>query len=146
MIKKKENEKPNDYNKLYYIIYTCIFAVCRNGNLDDIAKAGSFHDFLMELHEQFGPIVSFWWEKQYAVSIASAELFEEQQHLFDRPRKFRKFAPSIYIHIPTRLPALLQIFCRNKLRLYTIQVFRRKLSLRRILSEFKMGHLCGLQM
>lgn len=56
-----------------------------NGNLDDIAKAGSFHDFLMELHRQFGPIASFWWEKQYAVSIASAELFEEQQHLFDRP-------------------------------------------------------------
>lgn len=65
-----------------------------NGNLDDIAKAGSFHDFLMELHKQYGPIASFGWGKQYAVSIASAELFEEQQHIFDRPQEpYTKLVP-----------------------------------------------------
>ena len=57
-------------------------------------------------------------------------------------------AHPLYITLTynARWPALLQIFCRNKLWLYTIQVFRRKLTVRRILSEFKMGHLCGLQM
>ena len=30
------------------------------GNLDDISAAGSFHEFLVNLHEKFGPIASFW--------------------------------------------------------------------------------------
>ena len=42
----------------------------------------------MNLHKKFGPIASFWWGKKYTVSIASAELFEEINDIFDRPRKF----------------------------------------------------------
>lgn len=93
-----------------------MFDACRNGNLNDIAKAGSFHDFLMAVHGQFGPIATFWWEKQYAVSIASAELFEEQQHLFDIFRVSSENAHTLYIcntHTYSRLPALLKIFCRH---------------------------------
>ena len=42
----------------------------------------------MELHNEFGPIASFWWGKIYTISIASADLFEEQKSLFDRPCKY----------------------------------------------------------
>ena len=60
----------------------------RNGNLGDLVRAGSVHDFLMGLHAQFGPIASFWWEKNYTVSIASVELFKEHNNVFDRPGKY----------------------------------------------------------
>ena len=59
----------------------------RDGNLGDISKAGSFHEFLVDLHKEFGPIASFWWGRKYTVSIASAELFEEITLVFDRPCK-----------------------------------------------------------
>lgn len=65
-----------------------------DGNLEDIAKAGSLHEFLMDLHKQFGPIASFWWKKRHVVSIASAELFAETQHMFDRaPEPFGTLRP-----------------------------------------------------
>ncbi|KAL8600517.1 hypothetical protein ACOMHN_005011 [Nucella lapillus] len=71
----------------------------QNGNLKDISKAGSLHEFLMGLHKEFGPVVSFWWGKQYTVSIATAELFKQHQHLFDRPLElFRIFEPFITRH------------------------------------------------
>ncbi|XP_072027850.1 cytochrome P450 20A1-like [Amphiura filiformis] len=57
----------------------------KDGNIPDIGKAGSMHDFLMDLHEDYGPIATFWWGTQLAVSIASPELFREHQSVFDRP-------------------------------------------------------------
>lgn len=71
----------------------------QNGNLSDIGKAGSLHEFLMELHKEFGPIASFWWGKTYTVSIASYELFKEHQHVFDRPvEPFMMFEPMLTPH------------------------------------------------
>ena len=33
--------------------------------MPDMAKAGSVHEYLIELHEKYGEIVSFWWGKEY---------------------------------------------------------------------------------
>ncbi|XP_048237190.1 cytochrome P450 20A1-like [Haliotis rufescens] len=67
-----------------------------DGNLADIRRAGSLHEFLMDLHQQFGPIASFWMGPQLVVSIASAELFKQHQNVFDRPPElFRLFEPLI---------------------------------------------------
>lgn len=55
------------------------------GNLGDVGKAGSLHQYLTSLHKKFGPIVSFYWDKQRVVSIASSEAFHETRRLFDRP-------------------------------------------------------------
>ncbi|XP_014669853.1 PREDICTED: cytochrome P450 20A1-like [Priapulus caudatus] len=57
----------------------------KEGNLPDILQAGSLHEFLQELHDKYGPIASFWRGTQYTISIASPDLFKEQQHVFDRP-------------------------------------------------------------
>ena len=35
------------------------------GNLLDMGKAGSLHEYLMLLHEKYGSIVGFWWGKKY---------------------------------------------------------------------------------
>jgi len=64
--------------------YTLLF---RTGNLGDMAKAGSVHEFLVELHEKYGDIAGFWWGKEYAVSLSSVEYWKEIQPLFDKPCK-----------------------------------------------------------
>ncbi|CAL1534074.1 unnamed protein product [Lymnaea stagnalis] len=67
-----------------------------DGNLSDIARAGSLHEFLMETHAQFGPITGFWWGQTYAVSIASPDLFKQHASVFDRPTElFKLFEPMI---------------------------------------------------
>ena len=81
-----------------------IFLFYRDGNLSDIANAGSLHEFLLHLHQKFGPIASFWIHKLYVVSIASAKLFEEHQHTFDRPRECLYFVISS--RTPFRLPPI----------------------------------------
>ncbi|XP_076460826.1 cytochrome P450 20A1-like [Babylonia areolata] len=71
----------------------------QQGNMNDIEKAGSLHQFLMGLHKEFGPIASFWWGKQQAVSIASPELFKQHHHVFDRAVElFRLFEPVFTPH------------------------------------------------
>lgn len=67
-----------------------------DGNMSDIKMAGSLHEFLMDLHKQFGPIASFWMGPEYIVSISSPELFKEHQGVFDRPPLlFKMFEPLI---------------------------------------------------
>ncbi|XP_070211491.1 cytochrome P450 20A1-like isoform X2 [Littorina saxatilis] len=71
----------------------------QNGNLNDVGKAGSLHEFLMKLHKEYGPVASFWFGTQYTVSIASPELFKQHQNLFDRPTElFAMFEPFITRH------------------------------------------------
>jgi len=66
------------------------------GNLGDIGRAGSLHQYLTELHKKYGPIVSFYWNKDRVVSIASPEAFHETRRLFDRPVPlFAPFEPLI---------------------------------------------------
>lgn len=69
------------------------------GNLGDIGKAGSLHQYLTHLHRKFGPIVSFYWFKEPVVSIASPEAFHQTRRLFDRPISlFAQFEPMIGKH------------------------------------------------
>lgn len=57
----------------------------RDGNLSDIIRAGSLHEFLVGLHKQYGPIASFWMGEQLIISIASPTLFKQHISVFDRP-------------------------------------------------------------
>ncbi|XP_059172500.1 cytochrome P450 20A1-like [Physella acuta] len=67
-----------------------------DGNLSDIARAGSLHEFLVSAHEQYGPITGFWWGQVYVVSIASSDLFKQHSAVFDRPCElFKLFEPMI---------------------------------------------------
>ena len=59
----------------------------REGNFPDIGAAGGLHEFLTDLHKDYGPIASFWFGTKFTVSIASPELFKEHRGPFDRPRK-----------------------------------------------------------
>ncbi|XP_005090341.1 cytochrome P450 20A1 [Aplysia californica] len=56
-----------------------------DGNFSDIARAGSLHEFLLDLHSQYGDIAGFWWRQTYVVSIASPELFKAHANVFDKP-------------------------------------------------------------
>lgn len=72
----------NGNKSLFYLLL-----LFRSGNLSDLARAGSLHEYLVELHENYGKIVGFWWGKDYVVSLSSTEYWKEIQPLFDRPCK-----------------------------------------------------------
>ncbi|XP_013421915.1 cytochrome P450 20A1 [Lingula anatina] len=68
----------------------------KHGNLELVTKHGSLHEFLMWLHQQYGPIAKFWFGEQMVVSIASPQLFKENSRVFDRPPiLFKLFEPLI---------------------------------------------------
>ncbi|KAG1678672.1 26S proteasome non-ATPase regulatory subunit 4 [Nymphon striatum] len=68
----------------------------KNGNLVDIADSGSLHEYLVSLHETYGPISAFWWGERYVVSILSPEYFKKVNHLSNRPGElFSLFKPLI---------------------------------------------------
>ena len=71
-------------------IHTCndCYLIFSKGNFEDIQDAGSLHEFLMDLHAEYGPLASFWWGTQLVVSIASPEMFDEVKALFDRPSTY----------------------------------------------------------
>ncbi|KAJ8024897.1 Cytochrome P450 20A1 [Holothuria leucospilota] len=55
------------------------------GNLDKIEASGSLHQFLKQLHQQYGPIASFWFGNKYTVSVASPDMLNDLKGVFDRP-------------------------------------------------------------
>ncbi|XP_077997364.1 cytochrome P450 20A1-like [Glandiceps talaboti] len=69
--------------------------VPRKGNLPDIDEAGSFHEFLMKLHSKYGPVASFWYGKNYFVSLGSPEAFKYHIKLSDRPLELFEFVKPL---------------------------------------------------
>ncbi|XP_005998899.1 cytochrome P450 20A1 isoform X2 [Latimeria chalumnae] len=49
----------------------------KDGNLPDIVSKGSLHEFLVNLHEQYGPAASFWFGKRLVVSLGSMDLLKQ---------------------------------------------------------------------
>jgi len=64
------------------------------GNLIDMGKAGSLHEYCKELSEKFGPVFSFWWGTSRVVGIAHPEAMRSLKKIFDRPPSlFMGFSP-----------------------------------------------------
>ncbi|KAG9332932.1 hypothetical protein JZ751_014026 [Albula glossodonta] len=51
----------------------------KDGNLQDIVNKGSLHEFLVSLHDRFGPVASFWFGRRPVASLGSVELL--RQHI-----------------------------------------------------------------
>ncbi len=73
--------------------------IYRDGNLADISKAGSLHEFLADLHHERGNIVSFYMGQHLVVSIASPDLHKAHSKVFDRPREL---PPSLKSNVNNR--------------------------------------------
>ncbi|CAI9716098.1 cytochrome P450 20A1-like [Octopus vulgaris] len=56
----------------------------QDGNLADIIRSGSLHEFLINIHKQYGSITSFWMSNYQIISLASPELFKNQKKIVDR--------------------------------------------------------------
>lgn len=68
----------------------------RNGNFQEISDAGGFVLFLKKLHKQFGPIASFWYGKNFHISVAGTKAIKDVTPLFNRPLGlFRFFVPLV---------------------------------------------------
>ncbi|KAM4601566.1 cytochrome P450 20A1 [Polymixia lowei] len=51
----------------------------KDGNLQDIVNKGSLHEFLVSLHQEFGPVASFWFGGRPVVSLGSVD--QLRQHI-----------------------------------------------------------------
>ncbi|XP_023392078.1 cytochrome P450 20A1 isoform X4 [Pteropus vampyrus] len=49
----------------------------KDGNLPDIVNSGSLHEFLVNLHERFGPVVSFWFGRRLVVSLGTVDVLKQ---------------------------------------------------------------------
>ena len=67
----------------YFFKYCSFF---RDGNLPDIVNSGSLHEFLVNLHERYGPVVSFWFGRRLVVSLGTVDVLK----LHINPNKTRK--------------------------------------------------------
>lgn len=73
-----------------------VVSLFRSGNLGDLARAGSLHEYLIELHEKYGEIVGFWWGKEYVVSLSAIQHWKEIQPIFDKPCKINQTLTVMY--------------------------------------------------
>uniref|UniRef100_A0A2K6GI98 Cytochrome P450 family 20 subfamily A member 1 n=1 Tax=Propithecus coquereli TaxID=379532 RepID=A0A2K6GI98_PROCO len=49
----------------------------KDGNLPDIVNSGSLHEFLVNLHERYGPVVSFWFGRSLVVSLGTVDVLKQ---------------------------------------------------------------------
>lgn len=49
----------------------------KDGNLPDIVNSGSLHEFLVNLHERYGPVVSFWFGRRLVVSLGTTDVLKQ---------------------------------------------------------------------
>ena len=67
------------------------------GNLPDIFKAGSLPTFLLQLHEKYGPIASYWHKDVLTVSLGDPKYFKITEKMFDQhPAMFEFALPLIF--------------------------------------------------
>lgn len=82
-----------------YIDYITCLSFVRDGNLLDIVNSGSLHEFLANLHERYGPVVSFWFGRRLVVSLGSIDVLK--QHF--NPNKARKSHFFFLLSLPLPL-------------------------------------------
>ncbi|XP_052605546.1 cytochrome P450 20A1 isoform X2 [Peromyscus californicus insignis] len=49
----------------------------KDGNLPDIVSSGSLHEFLVDLHDRYGPVASFWFGRRLVVSLGTADVLKQ---------------------------------------------------------------------
>lgn len=65
----------------------CVY-LDRTGDLGELSKYGSLHQYLLHLHGNGEvPVTSFWWGKTHVVSVCSPLAFKELVGLVQRPGK-----------------------------------------------------------
>ena len=64
----------------------------RLGDLAELKKAGSLHQYLTLLHDHGRcPVTSFWWGKEQVVSVCSPQAFKDTAKLTDKAGYLRNY-------------------------------------------------------
>ena len=72
----------------------------RNGDLDEINKHGSLHQYLLHLHQNgHQPINTFWWGQERLVSVCSTELIKDAAKLTNTPSKTLAAINTVYVEL-----------------------------------------------
>ena len=89
----------HDSTTIIHMILCIIIAYCSEGNLPDIKASGSLHEFLLDIHDRYGPMASWMFGPQLVVSISCPDLYKQYLKVFDRPPcLFQLFEPLITEH------------------------------------------------
>ncbi|XP_076787939.1 cytochrome P450 20A1 isoform X2 [Arvicanthis niloticus] len=67
----------------------------KDGNLLDIVNSGSLHEFLANLHERYGPVVSFWFGRRLVVSLGSIDVLKQHFNPNKAPDPFETMLKSL---------------------------------------------------
>ncbi|XP_074653132.1 cytochrome P450 20A1-like [Tubulanus polymorphus] len=68
----------------------------QKGNIPEIKAARSFHAFLADLHDNYGPVATFWYGRRKCCSINSPEHYQQIETLFDRPVTLFRYSDILY--------------------------------------------------
>lgn len=66
-------------------IFSTFSVYFREGNISDLKRAGSLQQYLNELHEEYGDVISFWHGTTSIVSVANVHNFAPRNQIFDIP-------------------------------------------------------------
>lgn len=67
----------------YFVVLTSLSL--RLGDIGELTKAGSLHEYLTLLHDEGRcPVTSFWFGKEHVVSVCSPQAFKDTVKLTDR--------------------------------------------------------------
>ena len=70
---------------LFSVTHTHTHTHARLGDLGELGKAGSLHEYLLQIHDNGRcPVTSFWWGKERVVSVCSPQAFKDTVKLTDR--------------------------------------------------------------
>lgn len=85
--------------KVFGIYNFSIRKTFRNGNFQEIQDAGGLAYFLEKLHKQFGPVASFWYGKEFHISVGGSRALKDVTPLFNRPLElFKMVIPMLGHH------------------------------------------------
>ncbi len=80
----------------------------RLGDLKELSKHGSLHQYLLHLHGNGKvPVTSFWWGKTQVVSVCSPQAFKELVVLVNRPGMCNTYTTNhIFLYIITSIDTI----------------------------------------
>ena len=75
-------------NNLFLGNQTDSFFLYRDGNISDIERAGSLHQYLCKLHKDYGNVAAFKYGQILVVSVANPKQFVPRLQICDIPGLF----------------------------------------------------------
>uniref|UniRef100_A0ACB8G0D1 Uncharacterized protein n=1 Tax=Sphaerodactylus townsendi TaxID=933632 RepID=A0ACB8G0D1_9SAUR len=82
----------------------------KDGNLPDIIASGSLHEFLVHLHEKYGPVASYWFGRHLVISLGSIDVLRQHINPNRTCESGLKLFPETFLEPAAALPWTLMVW------------------------------------